>query len=144
MARRNQRRGDYLMTSDYSGCTEYASRLVKDYWGSYGLPTEVLTRNLQEIATPLEDPYPVKVYRGPEYEFTDACTFEQQPTYIGNTLVPFPDTQLTQILNLHPSIPNMSVGCTLIVQPDTPFPVGFITTGDDVPITTGDGQFLVI
>lgn len=116
MARRNQRPGDHLATSDYSGCTTYASKLVRDYWGDYGEANEILKRNLQEIATPLKDPYPVSLYQGPQYEFTDACTFELQPLYIGKTNIPFPNTNLTQLLDLNPAIPNMSVGCTFIVR----------------------------
>lgn len=140
--RRRGRPGDYLLTDDWTGCTIYHSQARKDYWGN--LSQICLKRNLQEISSPLNDPYPVKEYRGPEYEQTNACDFETQPNYIGNTLVPFPNTNYTVLFDLNPSIPNMSVGCTLIVQPNPPAPTGYITTGDDVPITTGDGLYLVI
>jgi len=119
MARRNQRKGDHLATSDYSGCTEYASKLVQDYWHQYGLANEVLKRNLQEIASPLSDPYPVDIYRGPQYEPTTACTFELQPITIGNTNVPFPITAYTITYGLDQdllAIPQMSVGCTWLVR----------------------------
>lgn len=116
MARRNQRRGDHLATSDYSGCTEFASKLQKDYWGNYGTASEVLARNLQEIANPLSDPYPVDIYRGPSYEQTTACDFEVQPTYIGKTTRPFPNTKYTSLFSLNPAIPDMSVGCTFVVR----------------------------
>lgn len=116
MARRNQRRGTNLATSDYSGCTEYASELVKDYWGSYGLSSEILKRNLQEISTPLSDPYPVDIYLGPQYENVNECDFEVQPQYIGKTTIPFPNTQYTSVFNLNPGIGQMSVGCTFVVR----------------------------
>lgn len=116
MARRNQRPGDHLATSDYSGCTTYASRLVRDYWGDYGEANEILKRNLQEIAIPLKDPYPIKLYQGPQYESTGACMFELQPTYIGKTTRPFPNTDYTRLYVLNPSIPDMSVGCTFVVR----------------------------
>ena len=115
MARRNGKKGDHLVTSDYSGCTEYASRIVKDYWGNYGTRQEILKRNLQEIAQPLNDPRPVTIYRGPQYEQTTACTFELQPLYIGRTNKPFPNTQLTSLLGLNPGIGKASVGCTFRV-----------------------------
>lgn len=116
MARRNQRRGDHLVTSDYSGCTTYASRVVQDYWGDWGEPREILKRNLQEIATPLCDPYPVFLYIGPMYETADPCGFEMQPAYIGKTTIPFPITQYTQLFKLHPGIGSMEIGCTFVVR----------------------------
>lgn len=116
MARRNGRMHNNLATSDYSGCTVYASELVKDYWGDYGLQSEILNRNLQEIAKPLGDPYPVKTYNGPQYENVSECTFEVQPTYIGRTTRPFPVTAYTQLFNLDPGIGSASVGCTLVVS----------------------------
>lgn len=116
MARRNGRPGNYLMTSDYSGVTCYASELVFDYWGNKGKPNEILKRNLQEIATPLSDPYPVPYYIGPQYEQTTACQFEIAPLFIGNTNIPFPNnTNASQVLNLNPAIPDMQIGCTFRV-----------------------------
>lgn len=120
MARRNGRLGDHLATSDYSGCTEYASRLVYDYWGALGTAQEILKRNLQEIASPLGDPYPVSLYRGAQYEQTTPCDFETQPLFIGNTTVPFPQTQYTQLFGLDPGIGDASIGCTFVVHPDGP------------------------
>lgn len=115
MARRNQRPGDHLASSDYSGCTTYASKLIRDYWGNLGEKNEILARNLQEIASPLSDPYPVAIYNGSMYENVNPCQFETQPTYIGRTNRPFPVTAYTTLFDLDPSIPNMSVGCTLVV-----------------------------
>lgn len=119
MARRNQRPGDHLATSDYSGCTTWASKLQQDYWGNYGEAREVLKRNLQEIATPLSDPYPVDIYLGPQYENTTECDFEVQPAFIGKTTKPFPNTYYTSLFHLDTSalaIPDMSVGCTFTVR----------------------------
>lgn len=112
--RRNGRPGDYLITDDWTGCTTYHSKVRKDYWNN--LSEIVLQRNLQEIATPLSDPYPVKEYRGPQYEPTNACDFEVQPAFIGKTNVPFPNTNITQLFNLDPGIGEMSVGCTLVIS----------------------------
>jgi hypothetical protein len=114
MARRRGKPGDYLITDDYYGRTVYQSQTTVDYWNN--IVVKPLKRNLQEISQPLNDPYPVTIYRGPEYEQTSACEFELQPEFIGNTNVPFPNTELTNLLDLNPSIPNMSIGCTFIVR----------------------------
>lgn len=115
MARRMGRKGDYLATDDTTGFTEYASTLRLDYWGNR---TRIpLLRNLQEIATPLDDPAPVPFYRGPNYEITNPCNFEVAPVYVGNTTVPTnPNNIAFQVLDLNPAIPDMSVGCTFIVR----------------------------
>lgn len=113
MARRNGKPGDYLITDDYLGVTTYASKVTTDFWGN--VVQKPLLRNLQEIATPLNDPYPVPLFRGPDYEQTIACQFEIQPQYIGRTTRPFPNTQLTQLLDLNPSLGSMFVGCTFRV-----------------------------
>lgn len=115
MARRNGRLGSYLFTDDYSGFTTYADKVSCDYWGSYS--KKVLNRNLQEVTSPLGDPYPVPNYRGPQYEATTACQFETTPIFIGKTTRHFPQSSAyAQFQNLNPSIPNMSVGCTLVVH----------------------------
>lgn len=114
MARRSGRKGAYLATDDYYGNTVYANTLKKDYWGN--MVVKPMLRNLQEIASPLNDPYPVPFYNGPTYEQTNACQFELQPEFIGTTTTPFPNTLVTTLFNLNPSIPDMSVGCTLIVR----------------------------
>lgn len=66
MARRKGRKGDHLATDDYTGFTAFSSNLSKDYWGSYA--KKPLLRNLQEISSPLLDPTPVSIYRGPNYQ----------------------------------------------------------------------------
>lgn len=103
------------MTDDSSGFTTYADKLQTDYWGNetaYGLK-----RNLQEIATPLGDPYPVSRFRGPQYEYTDGCSFETSPIYIGKTTRLFPQTSAyAQFQNLSPGIGEATVGCTLEVH----------------------------
>lgn len=124
MARRNQRRGDWLVTDDYTGFTQYGSRVKKDFWGNYAV--RPLERNLKEIATPLSDPTPVPFYRGPSYEFTPTCVGELAPFYVGNTTVPTnPNNAAIQALDLFPAIPNMEIGCNFIVYPDTSSPSGF-------------------
>lgn len=115
MARRSQRRGDWLATDDYTGFTKYGSELKLDFWGSYA--KKPLIRNLQEIATPLDDPGPVPFYRGPSYEVTPACVGEIAPRYVGLTTVPTnQDNMAFQALDLNPAIPDMSIGCTFIVR----------------------------
>lgn len=115
MARRYGKRGDWLATDDYTGFTTYASRLKRDYWGAYA--EKPLLRNLQEIATPLNDPEPVLLYRGPNYETTLPCIAEVAPFYVGNTTVPTnPYNAAFQALDLSPAIPDMEVGCTFIVR----------------------------
>lgn len=142
--RRRGRPGDYLITDDWTGCTTYHSKVRKDYWGN--LSEIVLKRNLQEISQPLNDPYPVKEYRGPQYEQTNACDFELFPNYIGNTLIPFnkANNPLSTVLDFDPAIPNMEIGCTLIVQPDAPFPTDFLVTEGGDPITTQGGDNIVL
>lgn len=114
MARRSGRKGEYLMADDYTGFTEYAGVLKQDYWGNYA--KRPLQRNLQEVASPLLDPLPVYIYRGPQYEQTTPCQFELQPEFIGLTHIPTPNSYASQVLGLNPSIPDMSVGCTFIVR----------------------------
>jgi hypothetical protein len=115
MARRAGRKGDYLASDDYTGMTRYASQLKKDYWGNYAV--KPLLRNLQEIASPLDDPAPVPFYRGPQYEATPKCIAEVAPTYVGLTNIPTnPNNMAFQVLNLDPAIPDMEVGCTFIVR----------------------------
>lgn len=114
MARRNGKPNDYLVTDDYYGRTVYASTTKFDYWNN--LVQKPLKRNLQEISQPLNDPYPVPIFRGPDYEQTNACEFELQPLYIGNTTIPFANTEVTTLYDLNPGIGNMAVGCTFIVR----------------------------
>lgn len=114
MARRNGRKGDYLASDDYTGVTKYASRMQTDYWGNF--VEKPLLRNLQEIASPLNDPYPVNIYRGPVYENVNACVFEVQPVFIGTTNIRTPqNSELVSTLGLAPAIPDQIVECTLIV-----------------------------
>lgn len=115
MARRQGKKGDYLMTDDYTGFTSYASQLNKDYWGNY--TRKPLIRNLQEVASPLLDPIPVSIYRGPQYEVVNPCIFETMPIFIGLTNVLTPqNSPANQALNLDPAIPDQEVGCTLVIH----------------------------
>lgn len=115
MARRNGRKGDHLATDDYTGFTVYASKLKRDYWG--GLAVKPLLRNLQEIATPLNDPRPVDIYRGPNYELTPVCIAETAPIYVGLTSVKTnPDNMAFQYLQLDPGLGDMIIGCTFEVH----------------------------
>lgn len=115
MARRSGRKGDFLAADDYTGFTEFGSRLKLDFWGQR--TRKPLLRNLQEIATPLDDPYPLPFYRGSNYEQTNGCIAEVAPAYVGLTTVPT-NTQnaAMQVLNLNPAIPDMEVGCTFVVR----------------------------
>jgi len=115
MARRRGKPGDYLITEDYYGRTRYRSQVSVDYWGN--VAEKPLKRNLQEIATPLSDPEPVSLYRGPSYEISNACDAETIPLYVGNTNIPTnPNNMAVQVLNLDPAIPDMEVGCTFIIR----------------------------
>lgn len=116
MARRNGRKGDYLYTSDYTGVAGYASRMQKDYWNDYN-DGKILQRNLQEIATPLNDPYPVPMYNGPDYEKGVECASEIIPLFIGRTTRRTPTgTTTIQALGVDPGVGQMSIGCTFIVR----------------------------
>lgn len=115
MARRNQRRGDHLATDDITGFTVWASQLRKGYYGE--MAVRPFKRNLQEIASPLNDPAPVSVYRGPNYESFESCDAETAPLYIGNTTVPTNGNSLgAQVLGLSPGLGDMEVGCTFLVR----------------------------
>lgn len=114
MARRQGRKGDYLATDDYTGFTRFRSQLSYDYWGS--LVERPLLRNLQEIASPLNDPQPVPDYRGPTYEYTPPCIGERSPKFVGLTNVKTNNNNAAaQALNLNPSLGSMSIGCTFEV-----------------------------
>lgn len=114
MARRGGRRGDWLASDDYTGITCYGSELKRDYWGN--MVKKPLLRNLQEIATPLGDPYPVKFYRGSTFEVTDPCEFEVSPAKVGLTNVPTPNYSAIQVMGWNPGIGQMAVGCTFRVS----------------------------
>lgn len=115
MARRGQRKGDWLATDDYTGFTKFASQLKQDWWGMYA--QKPLLRNLQEIATPLNDPAPVPFYRGPNYEESETCEGEIAPAFVGNTTIPTnPNNAAFQALALDPGIGQMSIGCTFFVR----------------------------
>lgn len=86
MARRGQKKGDWLFSDDYTGFTVYASKIKRDYWGAYTV--KPLKRNLQEIATPLNDPQPVKPVSGPNYETVNSATTGVLKQFVGNTNVP--------------------------------------------------------
>lgn len=115
MARRSGRKGAWLATDDTTGFTRYASDMRSDYWGNRtAIP---LQRNLQEIASPLDDPAPVPFYRGPSYEFTTPCIGEVAPAFVGNTSVPTNSGNMAfQVLDLNPAIPDMVISCTFIVR----------------------------
>lgn len=129
MARRRGRPGSHLATDDTTGFTVYAETLQRDYWGN--LTRFPLKRNLQEIASPFGDPYPVDIYRGPQYEVTDPCQFEVLPKFVGKTNRPFlENSAYAQTFNLNPGIGEMSIGCSFIV-------------GGEEFIVLDDGSFLV-
>lgn len=114
MARRAGRKGSWLVADDTTGFTRYNGDVKYDFWNN--LTAIPLARNLQEVASPLLDPYPVPYYRGPQYEQTSPCIGETQPIFIGNTNIRTPTTSpATQALDLSPAIPDMVIGCTFIV-----------------------------
>lgn len=114
---RRGRKGDWLATDDTTGFTEYASKLRLDFWGNR--TRRPLLRNLQEIASPLEDPAPVPFFRGSNYEATPAGVGVIAPTFVGNTTVHTnPNNAAFQALGLEfdLGIPDMAVGSTFVVR----------------------------
>ena len=118
MARRSGRKGDYLATDDYTGFVTYASKLKRDYWGN--LTARPIERNLQEIASPLNDPKPVRLYRGPQYEVTSMADFIDIPHTIGLTNDPTPNTSPAAQANgwgiFDAGIGQMVIGTTFMVR----------------------------
>lgn len=114
MARRRGKPGKWLATDDYSGATVYANTLKRDYWGNRSAKP-ILKRNLQEIASPLDDPRPVPFYIGSQYEQTNECMFETTPQYIGTTLIPFPPSQFFPPFGFNPGIGEATIGCLFTV-----------------------------
>ncbi len=115
MARRQGRKGTWLVSDDYTGFVVYASKVKKDFWGA--LAVNPLERNLQEIASPLHDPEPVSYYRGPNYEFTPKCIAENAPLFVGLTTVRTnPNNAAFQALNLDPGIGDAIIGCSFEVN----------------------------
>lgn len=86
MARRNGRLGSWLATDDLTGFVVYGSQLKRGFYGE--LSRKPLKRNLQELASPLNDPTPVNPYRGPNYEIVDSSTTTVAPQFVGDTSVP--------------------------------------------------------
>lgn len=114
MVRRGGKKNNWLATDDYTGFTTYGTRLKRDFWGA--LAVKPLLRNLQEIATPLNDPAPIPFYRGPNYEASPPCDAELAPLYVGNTSVRTnTNNAVAQALDLSPAIPDMEIGCTFQV-----------------------------
>lgn len=114
MARRRQIRGNWLASDDTSGFTKFGTQLKLDYW--HNRTAMPLKRNLQEVATPMEDPYPVPFYRGPQYESFNPCDAELAPLYVGLTNVRTnPNNAAIQALNLEPGVGSAIIGCTLRV-----------------------------
>lgn len=115
MARRNGRKGSWLATDDLTGFTVYAEKLKRGYYGE--MAVKPLKRNLQEIASSLNDPQPVPFYRGPNYEVVPPCAGETAPPYVGVTNIPTSTTGIAaQVLNLSPSLGQMAVGCTFLIR----------------------------
>lgn len=117
MARRRGKLGEYLAVDEYYGNVVYASRLKRDDDGYYAV--KPLQRNLQEIASPLNDPRPVSLQRGPDYETYDVCALQTAPLFIGNTNVrtsTLGAAMQSQALGIDPGIGDMEVGCTLVVR----------------------------
>jgi len=116
MARRNGRPGSHLAIDQYTGFTTYVENLKRDWWGTYA--RKPLQRNLQDIATPLLDPYPVEVYTGSAYEqIPNPCIFENIPLFIGNTNIRTPlNGDAAQAIYNTTGIGDMEVGCTLRVN----------------------------
>lgn len=81
MSRRGGRKGAWLATDDYTGVVCFASELQKDFWGAW--TKKPLERNLQEISSPLNDPRPVPLFRGPNYETVTSANIA--PAKIGLT-----------------------------------------------------------
>jgi hypothetical protein len=114
MARRSGRKGKWLATDDYTGKTVYADKLSIDYWGNYA--KKPLKRNLQEIASPLNDPQPVPFYRGPTYEHVDAGAIYLPPQYIGLTTIPTPPSLASDVMGWDVGIGEATIGYTFIVR----------------------------
>lgn len=112
--RRRGKPGNWLATDDYTGFTRYGSDLRRDFWGNYA--RRPLLRNLQEIATPLDDPRPLPFYRGPDYERYSLCSIEVSPQFVGLTNVrTATNNAAMQTLDFDPGIGEMEVGCTFRV-----------------------------
>ena len=114
MARRRGKPGAYLMSDDYTGFTVTNDKIQKDYWNN--LVVNPLKRNLQEIASPLGDPFPVSIFRGAQYEQTNACDFETSTATVGTTTVPTRNNLAIEVMGWNPGIGTMSVGCTFRVS----------------------------
>lgn len=114
MARRNGRKGEWLVTDDYTGFTRYASQVTEDYWGA--LTVKPLLRNLQEISSPLSDPEPVPYFRGSNYEQSNGCLTDSAPAFVGNTNVPTSQNNAAYQAFINVGIGDMAVGCNFIVR----------------------------
>ena len=86
----------------------------KDYWGNY--VKKELKRNLQEIASPLNDPEPVPFYRSPSYEATAPIDFSTGPLYVGKTTIPTPHSLASDVFGWNAGIGDMVVGSTFWVR----------------------------
>lgn len=114
MARRSGKKGQWLVTDDYTGITRYSSEMQQDYWGNY--TRKPLKRNLQEIASPLSDPEPVPFYRPPTYEHTTAAQFSVCPATVGLTSKPTPPSLAGDVFGWNAGIGDAVIGSTFLVR----------------------------
>ena len=116
MARRNQRKGDHLFCDELTGFTTYASRIRTGYYGERAV--KPLKRNYQEIASPLNDPLPVQLSSGSNYETYNICNLEMAPLYVGTTTIRT-NTMAAALqvpgIGFNPGIGEMEIGCTFRV-----------------------------
>ena len=102
------------MSDDYTGMTHYASELRRDYCGAWA--KKPLKRNLQEVASPLNDPQPVDPYRGPTYEASGTCLGDVAPTYVGLTNVRTSISNMAYQVLIDGGIGSWAIGCNFEVQ----------------------------
>lgn len=117
MRRRRGKLGESLAVDDYTGFVTYRSRLRPDEDNFYS--ERPLKRNLQEIASPLNDPKPVdRVGAAANYETYDVCDLQVAPVYVGRTSVrtsTLSAAMQSQAYGIDPGIGDMEVGCSFRV-----------------------------
>lgn len=110
--RRGQKIGDYLMVSDESGLTFWASEMRQRWDGAWVHTSEWEIRNPQDFVKARKDPTPSNPAR-PRAEVVAACP-EYFNLYVNGTTVPTPFGPASHLFDV--GIGEAEIGCNFIVR----------------------------
>ena len=115
MLRRGYRKGEWLVTDDESGLTEYASNTTEDYYGKRINKNYADYAHPQDFIRARDDPRPLPFLR-PNDPFQVPCAF--YPRFVGATSVPSSTIRDGSPAGhlYDPPIPEMVISCSFTVR----------------------------